>query len=86
MLLVVPAFLFRGLWRLVPVLAGTAAGVLTPVLLSRDLLGMLGVPDVWVGQSLTLHVVFPLVVGLSAAVAVILAGRVRPRRGDESVR
>ncbi len=73
-LLLVPVYLFRGRWRVVPLLAATAAGVATPVLLSRDLLGMLGVPDVWIGQSLTLHVLFPLVVGLVAATAVLVRG------------
>ena len=73
-----PALLLRGRWRVLPFLAATLAGAATPILLSRDLVAMLGVPDVWIGQGLTLQVLFPLLLGVPAAVAALLSG---PRNG-----
>lgn len=81
--LVLPALLFPGRWRVVPALVATAAGVLAPVLLTRDLMEVVGPRDVWVGQSLTLQVLFPLVVGLCAVVAVMTAPRGGPRRSRQ---
>jgi len=75
--LVVPALLARGRWRVVPVLLATAAGAIAPVLLARDLMEVVGPRDVWVGQSLTLQVLFPLVVGLCTVVALLSAPRTR---------
>lgn len=72
-LLVLPALLLRGRWRVFPTLVATAAGTVSPVLLSRDLMEVVGPRDVWVGQSLTLQVIFPLVVGLCAVVALLTA-------------
>jgi hypothetical protein len=69
--LLLPALLLDGRWRALPLVVATVAGALTPVLLSRDLLGMLGIPDVWVGQALTLHVVFPLCLGIPATIAAL---------------
>jgi hypothetical protein len=71
--LVLPGLLLRGRWRVLPVLLATAAGAAAPVLLSRELMEVLGPRDVWVGQSLTLQVVFPLVIGLCAVVALLTA-------------
>jgi hypothetical protein len=76
--LVLPALLLRGRWRVLPALLATAAGTVAPVLLSRDLMEVVGPRDVWVGQSLTLQVVFPLVVGLCAVVALLTAPRTVP--------
>jgi hypothetical protein len=73
-LLLLPALLMRGRGRALPLLLATVAGAVAPVLLSRDLVGVLGIPDVWVGQALTLHVVFPLCLGLPATVAALLPG------------
>ncbi len=67
--LLLPALLLDGRWRALPLVVATVAGAVAPVLLSRDLLGMLGIPDVWVGQALTLHVVFPLCLGIPATIA-----------------
>ncbi|MFV0316404.1 MAG: hypothetical protein ACK5O2_05510 [Microthrixaceae bacterium] len=75
--LVVPALLLRGRWRALPLVVATIAGAVAPVGLSRDLIGVLGPRDVWVGQSLTLHVLFPLVLGAVATVAVLSAPRPR---------
>lgn len=75
---VLPGFLLPGRWRAVPALLATAAGVLTPILLTRDLMEVIGPRDVWVGQSLTLQVLFPLVLGLCAVVAILSAPRVVP--------
>ena len=55
-------------WRLRP-----PAGTLAPVLLSRDLLSLLGIPDVWVGQAFTLHVLFPMCVGIPATIAALVS-------------
>ena len=74
--LVVVAMLFPGRWRSIPVLLATVAGVLLPLYLVRDLLDTLGVHDLWVGQSLTLGVLFPLLVGGTATIAILR----RPRR------
>jgi hypothetical protein len=73
--LLLPALLLRGRLRALPLMGATAAGALAPVLLSRDLVGMLGIPDVWVGQALTLHVVFPLCLGIPATFAALAAPR-----------
>ena len=72
--LVVPALILRGRWRALPIVVATLAGAVAPILLSRDLVAMLGVPDVWVGQGLTLQVLFPLFLGVPAAVAALLSG------------
>lgn len=78
--LVLPALLLRGRWRALPLAAATLAGTLAPVLLSRDLLRLLGIPDVWVGQAFTLHVIFPLCLGIPATIAALLS----PVRGATS--
>lgn len=75
--LLAPAFVLRGRWRSVPTLLAAAAGVVLPVYLASDLLSMLGIRDVWIGQSLTLGVLFPLLVGGLA----LLAQLVGPGRG-----
>ena len=59
-----------------------AALALVPVLLARDLMEVVGPREVWVGQSLTLQVLFPLLIGLTAVIAVLSA----PRRGSGSPR
>ena len=69
-----PALLLRGRWRVLPIFVATLAGAAAPILLSRDLVAMLGVPDVWIGQGLTLQVLFPLLLGLPAAGAALLSG------------
>lgn len=75
--LVLPAFVLRGRWRILPTLLATAVGTAVPILLARDLMEVVGPRDVWVGQSLTLQVLFPLVVGFSAMIALLTApGRV----------
>lgn len=73
--LLLPAFVLPGRWRVVPTVLATATGVLGPVVLARDLMEVVGPRDVWVGQSLTLQVLFPLVVGLFAVVALLRAPR-----------
>ncbi len=73
--LMVPALLLRGRWRVIPTLAATALGTIAPLWLARDLIEIVGPRDVWVGQSLTLQVCFPLVVGLGAIVALFTASR-----------
>ena len=72
---VVPALALRGRWRVIPVLLATLAGAIVPVALSRDLMDAVGPRSVWVGQSLTLQVMFPLLLGLLAAGAVVSAPR-----------
>lgn len=79
---VLPAFVLRGRWRVGPTLVATAAGTLAPVLLARDLMQVVGPRDVWVGQSLTLQVVFPLVVGICAVVALLTAPRQATERSS----
>ena len=79
---VLPALLLRGRWRALPALAATVLGALVPVLLARDLMEVVGPREVWVGQSLTLQVLFPLLIGLTAVIAVLSA----PRRGSGSPR
>ena len=74
---VVPALALRGRWRVIPVLLATLAGAIVPVALSRDLMDAVGPRSVWVGQSLTLQVMFPLLLGLLAAGAVVSAPRLR---------
>ncbi len=74
-LLAVAALLLRGRWRALPVLLATLVGAAVPVYLNRDLMDVVGPRNVWVGQSLTLQVLFPLVVGLVATVAVLTAPR-----------
>lgn len=46
--------------------AGIVGGV-TPIVASRDLLGSFGLKDLWIGQSWTLMVLLPLLLGLGAA-------------------
>jgi hypothetical protein len=60
-----------GRWRAVFSAAATVFGALLPLYLARDLVDSLGVGDVWVGQSLTFGVLFPLVVGGGATVALL---------------
>lgn len=90
--LLLPAFVLPGRWRVVPTVLATATGVLGPVVLARDLMEVVGPRDVWVGQSLTLQVLFPLVVGLFAVIALLTAPRCghkrslttdNPRPGEE---
>lgn len=76
---VLPALMLRGRWRALPAAAATALGTATPILLSRDLIEVVGPRDVWVGQSLTLQVLFPLLVGSAATLAVLTAPRREPR-------
>jgi hypothetical protein len=60
-----------GRWRAVFTAAVAVFGALLPLYLARDLVDTLGVSDVWVGQSLTFGVMFPLVVGGGATVALL---------------
>ncbi|MGI9577271.1 MAG: hypothetical protein ACR2OH_03635 [Microthrixaceae bacterium] len=76
--LVVPALLLRGRWKALPLAAAAILGAIAPVMLSRDLLGLLGIPDVWVGQAFTLHVLFPLCLGVPATIAALAS----PARGE----
>lgn len=73
--LVVPALVLRGRWRILPVIVAAVAGMVAPVLLSRDLMDVVGPREVWVGQSLTLQVLFPVVVGFAAVVVLATAPR-----------
>ncbi len=79
LILLVPAFVLRGRWRVLPTIAASLAGAAVPLVVAGDMFAMLGIQDVWVGQSLTLHVLFPLAVGGSAVLAQLLGGRI-PRR------
>lgn len=80
--LVVPAFVLRGRWRILPVVVAAAAGTAAPVLLTRDLMEVVGPREVWVGQSLTLQVLFPVVVGLATVMALATAPKRVPARWD----
>jgi hypothetical protein len=60
-----------GRWRAVFTAAVAVFGAILPLYLARDLVDTLGVSDVWVGQSLTFGVLFPLVVGGGATVALL---------------
>lgn len=60
-----------GRWRAAFTAAVTLFGALLPLYLARDLVDSLGVGDVWVGQSLTFGVLFPVVVGGGATIALI---------------
>lgn len=73
--LLVPALVLPGRWRAVPTALSALAGTAVPVVLSRDLVEMLGPREVWIGQSMTVHVVFPLVVGAAAVVSLLRNGR-----------
>lgn len=72
--LLVPVPLLRGRWRTIPTALAALAGTVVPVLLSRDLLEMLGPRDVWIGQSMTVDVLFPLLVGLAAVITLLRNG------------
>lgn len=73
---VLVGLLVPGRWRSIPLLLATVGGAVLPVYLVRDLLDLLGTRDVWIGQSLTLSVLFPLLVGGAGTVAILR----RPRR------
>ncbi len=76
--IVVVGMLVPGRWRAIPMFLATVAGTVLPMYLVRDLLDTLGKHDLWVGQSLTLTVLFPLLVGGAATIAILR----RPRRRD----
>lgn len=60
-----------GRWRALFTASVALLGAALPVFLARDLVDTLGLADVWVGQSLTFGVLFPLVVGGGATVALL---------------
>jgi len=73
--LVATSVVLRGRWRsllLVPTALFAAA---LPVWLSRGLLQSMPPRDVWIGQSLTPEVAFPLATGLTAAYVALRRGR-----------
>jgi hypothetical protein len=68
-----------GRWRPVGILLAGAGASFVPLWINRGLFGSIPPDDLWIGQSMTLVVLFPLAMGVAGAVGHLRGLRERPQ-------